>query len=93
MWSSSGIFSPEVYISDTFLHLERVIKGLGGDQCADRVRDAFDEMDNMIYGGRGQELGDILNHCNAVNVTSDLSVASFIQNQIEFFDQYLNIYQ
>lgn len=93
VWSSSGIFSPDVYLTDTFLHMESVIKEIGGDQCADRVRDAFDEMENMIYGGRGEELGDIMNHCTAVNVTSDLSVASFIQNQIEFFNQYFNIYQ
>lgn len=93
MWSSSGIFSPDVYLTDTFLHMESVIKDIGGDQCADRVRGAFDEMENMIYGGRGEELGDMMHHCTAVNVTSDLSVASFIQNQIEFFNQYFNIYQ
>lgn len=73
--------------------MESVIKDIGGETCADRVRGAFNEMENMIYGGRGEELGDILHHCSAVNVTSDLSVASFIQNQIEFFNQYFNVHQ
>lgn len=73
--------------------MENVIKDIGGDTCADRVRGAFDEMESMIYGGRGEELGDMMNHCGAVNVTSDLSVAAFIQHQIEFFNQYFNIYQ
>lgn len=82
-----------MYITDTFLHMESVIKDIGGEQCADRVRSAFDEMDNMIYAGQGEELGDMLNHCYPVNVTSDLTVASFIENQIEFFNQYFNIYQ
>lgn len=84
---------PDVYLTDTFLHMESVIKDIGGDQCADRVRGAFDEMENMIYGGRGEELGDMMHHCTAVNVTSDLSVARFINQQIEFFNQYFNIYQ
>ncbi|KAJ6632713.1 Dipeptidyl peptidase 2 [Pseudolycoriella hygida] len=92
VWSSSGIFAPGVYVSDTYAYLEDVIKDIGGDECADRVRGAFDEMENMIYGGRGEELGEIMNHCTPVNVTSDLSVASFVKNQIDFFTQYLNIY-
>lgn len=93
MWSSSGIFSPDVYLTDTFLHMESVIKDIGGEQCADRVRGAFSEMENMMYAGRGEELGDLVNHCTPVNVTSDLSNAAFIQRQIEFFNQYFNIYQ
>jgi hypothetical protein len=92
VWSSSGIFSPDIYLTDTFLHMEDVIKDIGGEECADRVRDVFDEMDNLIYGGRGEELGDLMNHCGPVNVTSDLSVAAFIQHQIEFFNQYFNVH-
>lgn len=73
--------------------MESVIKEIGGEECGDRVRDVFDQMDDMIYGGRGEELGDLMNHCGPVNVTSDLSVAAFIQHQIEFFNQWFNVHQ
>lgn len=73
--------------------MESVIKDLGGEACGDRVRDAFSEMESMIYQGRGEELGELMNHCGPVNVTSDLSTAAFIQHQIEFFNQYFNVYQ
>lgn len=75
------------------MHLESVIADVGGEQCAGRVRDLFDQMDDMIYGGQGNELGDALHHCTPVNVTSDLSVAAFVENQIEFIHQFLNVYQ
>lgn len=93
VWASSGAFWSEMYLTDTFMHMESVIANIGGETCANQVKAAFDEMEDMIYAGQGEELGDILNQCGPVNVTSDLSVASFYQGHIEFFRTYLNVYQ
>jgi len=90
VWSSSGIFSPGIYITDTFLHMESVIRDIGGEQCADRIASVFNEMNTLIYSEEGEELGNIMHHCTAVNVTSDLSLGAFIQNQIDFFTLHFN---
>lgn len=93
VWSSSGIFVPAVYLADTFMHTENVIRSIGGETCSNQMAEAFDEMEDMIFAGQGEELQDIFNLCAPVNVTSDMNVAAFYQGQIELINYYINIYQ
>lgn len=93
VWSSSGIFSHVVYLNDTSMHLESVIRNIGGEQCANQIRNAFIEIENLIDAGRGEELGEAMNLCVPFSETTVQSVASLHRGLFELFHEYINIYQ
>jgi serine protease 16 len=92
VWSSSGVFSSDIFTEAPYIHLSDVIER-AEPQCVDRVREAFDMIEEHIANGDGEYLQDIFYLCSPVDTESYLDVASFYENQLAFIIDFYTNYQ
>lgn len=62
--------------------LETILTSVGGTECSDSVRDAFEFMQNLVEIDDREILQDRFNLCHPVDTDSMLDVAAFYESHI-----------
>lgn len=82
--------------TDVYENLAYIIEEFGGSECADRVRSAFEYIDDVVQSGDEEDLITLQNDlslCAPVNATSDMDVAFFHEGMINFIMSHIDAHQ
>lgn len=89
-WSSGGIFEPSVFATENYNWLASNIEEYGGRACSDRVRAAFQAIQQQLIAGDDTLLVEQFSICRPWNISNHMDVGLMSEGTIAQIADFFN---